>query len=64
MHYYLALEVWKRSDEIFFSQGKYALEIWRIRDDGLQVHGHTHDIKFEEVEWGNFKIKFGGPYDV
>jgi hypothetical protein len=27
MHYCLGLEVWKRSDEIFFSQGKYALEI-------------------------------------
>jgi len=27
MHYYLGLEVWKRSDEIFFSKAKYAVEI-------------------------------------
>jgi hypothetical protein len=26
MHYYLGLEVWKRSDEIFFSKAKYAVE--------------------------------------
>jgi hypothetical protein len=27
MHYFLGLEVWKRSDEIFLNQGKYTLEI-------------------------------------
>jgi hypothetical protein len=27
MHYFLGLEVWQRSDEIFLSQGKYAVEI-------------------------------------
>ena len=27
MHYFLGLEVWQRSDEIFLSQGKYTLEI-------------------------------------
>jgi hypothetical protein len=32
MHYFLGLEVWKRLDEIFLSQGKYAVEILqRIR---------------------------------
>jgi hypothetical protein len=27
MHYFLGLEVWQRSDEIFLSQGKYTMEI-------------------------------------
>jgi hypothetical protein len=27
MHYFLGLEVWKRHDEIFLNQGKYAVEI-------------------------------------
>jgi hypothetical protein len=27
MHYFLELEVWQRSDEIFLSKGKYTLEI-------------------------------------
>jgi hypothetical protein len=27
IHYFLGLEVWKRSDEIFLSQGKYTVEI-------------------------------------
>jgi hypothetical protein len=27
MHYFLGLEVWQRSDEIFLSQGKYNVEI-------------------------------------
>jgi hypothetical protein len=32
MHYFLGLEVWQRSDEIFLSQGKYIVEILqRIR---------------------------------
>ena len=26
MHYFLGLEVWQRSDEIFLSQGKYNVE--------------------------------------
>jgi hypothetical protein len=30
MHYFLGLEVWQRSDEIFLSQGKYTLEILKI----------------------------------
>lgn len=29
MHYFLGLEVWQRSDEIFLSQGKYIVEILR-----------------------------------
>jgi hypothetical protein len=27
MHYFLGLEVWQRSDEIFLSQEKYTVEI-------------------------------------
>jgi hypothetical protein len=27
MHYFLGLEVWQRTNEIFLSQGKYTLEI-------------------------------------
>jgi hypothetical protein len=29
MHYFLGLEVWQRSNEIFLSQGKYTVEILR-----------------------------------
>jgi hypothetical protein len=27
MHYFLGLEIWKKTDEIFLSQGKYTMEI-------------------------------------
>jgi hypothetical protein len=27
MHYFLGLEVWQRSDDIFLRQGKYIIEI-------------------------------------
>jgi hypothetical protein len=27
VHYFLGLEVWQRTDEIFMSQGKYIVEI-------------------------------------
>ena len=27
MHYFLGLEVWKKPDEIFLSQGKYAVDV-------------------------------------
>ena len=31
MHYFLGLEVWQRSDEIFLSQGKYTIDVlWRF----------------------------------
>jgi hypothetical protein len=29
MHYFLGLEVWQRTNEIFLSQGKYTVEILR-----------------------------------
>ena len=30
MHYFLDLEIWQRSDEIFLSQGKYTVDISQI----------------------------------
>ena len=30
IHYFLGLEVWQRSNEIFLSQGKYSIEILHI----------------------------------
>ena len=30
MHYFLGLEVWQHSDEIFLNQGKYTVEILKI----------------------------------
>ena len=29
MHYFLGLEIWQRTDEIFLSQGKYTMDILR-----------------------------------
>jgi hypothetical protein len=29
MHYFLSLEVWQRLSEIFFNQGKYAIDIMK-----------------------------------
>ena len=29
MHYFLGLDIWRRNDEIFLSQGKYVVEILR-----------------------------------
>jgi hypothetical protein len=29
MHYFLGLEVWQRTDDIFLSQGKYTIDILR-----------------------------------
>jgi hypothetical protein len=29
MHYFLGLEVWQRTNEIFLSQGKYTVEIFK-----------------------------------
>jgi hypothetical protein len=32
MHYFLGLEVWQRTDEIFLIQGKYTVEILKKFD--------------------------------
>jgi hypothetical protein len=32
LHYFLGLEVWQRTDEIFLSQGKYTVEIFEMMD--------------------------------
>jgi hypothetical protein len=31
MHYFLGLEVWQRTGEIFLSQGKYTVEIFNLK---------------------------------
>jgi hypothetical protein len=47
MHYYLGLEVWKRSDVIFLSQGKYAVEILKkSRMMECNSMAYSHGIKF------------------
>ena len=46
MHYFIGLEVWKSSEEIFLNQGKYAVEIKYV---GMQSHGHTHGLQPEAV---------------
>jgi hypothetical protein len=51
MHYFLGLEVWKKPGKIFLGQGKYTVEILsRFSMMGLQVHGYTHDEKYEKTE--------------
>jgi hypothetical protein len=35
MHYFLGLEVWKRTDEIFLSQGKYTVEILKKEEESF-----------------------------
>ena len=49
MHYFLGLEVWQSSEGIFLNQGKYAVEIEKIRYVGMQSHGHTHGLQTEVV---------------
>ena len=49
MHYFLGLEVWQRTDEIFLSQGKYTMKFF-FRYDGLQIHAYTDDDELEEDE--------------
>ena len=40
MQYFLVLEVWKSSKEIFLNQGKYVVEILK-RFNMLELLGHT-----------------------
>jgi hypothetical protein len=45
LHYFLSLEFWQKTGEIFLSQGKYAVDVLRrFGHDGLQVHEHTNDL--------------------
>jgi hypothetical protein len=32
LHYFLGLEVWQRTDEIFLSRGKYTMEFFEMMD--------------------------------
>jgi hypothetical protein len=36
--------------EIPLTEEVHSCDLAEIWHNGLQVHGHTHDIKFEEVE--------------
>jgi hypothetical protein len=49
LHYFLGLEVWQRTDEIFLSQGKYTVEIFKMITE-LQIHAYTNDDELEEDE--------------
>ena len=50
MHYFLGMEVWQSTNGIFPGQGKYAVEILKRWDDGLQGYGHTYGIELEAIE--------------
>jgi hypothetical protein len=44
MHYFLGLEIWQRTDDIFLSQGKYTMDTGDIEDvryDRVQIHAYT-----------------------
>jgi hypothetical protein len=48
MHYFLGLEVWQRSGEIFLKQGKYTLEIlkrFRIEHSRLMATSMVTNLK-------------------
>ena len=62
MHYFLGMEVWRNMDGIFLGQGKYAVEILEVWDDGLQGHNHTYGIEPKAIEW--WFIKDGWKNDV
>ena len=48
MHYFLGLEVCRKSSEgIFLNQGKYVVEI--LKRFNMQSHGHTHGLQPEVV---------------
>jgi hypothetical protein len=51
IHYFLGLEVWQRTHEIFLSQGKYTVEI--LKKFGMtecKCHTYTNGDRFEENE--------------
>jgi hypothetical protein len=51
MHYFLGLEVWQRSDEIFLKPRKiYSGDIEEIQYDRLQVHAYIDGDGSEENE--------------
>ena len=47
MHYFLGLEVWKSSEEIFLKV--CGRDIEEIQYVGMQSHGHTHGLQPEAV---------------
>jgi hypothetical protein len=62
MHYFLGLEVWQRSDEVFLSQGKYIVEILQrfgMMDCKSMTTPMTINLKLESQIF-----RFGGSHDV
>jgi hypothetical protein len=50
MHYFLGLEVWQRTDEIFLSQGKYTVEILKKFELlNLKPHGYTYVTNMKKL---------------
>jgi hypothetical protein len=57
MHYFLGLEVWQRTDEIFLSQGKYTVEILKKFEIlNLKPCGYTNDDESEETKCVFFRF--------
>jgi hypothetical protein len=53
MHYFLGLEVWQRTDEIFLGQGKYTVEILKkFEMTDCKIHAYIDGDEFEENERG------------
>jgi hypothetical protein len=50
MHYFLGLEVWQRTDEIFLSRKIYCGDIEKVRYNIMQIYSHTNGDGFEEDE--------------
>jgi hypothetical protein len=51
MHYFLGLEVWQRTDDIFPKSRKiYSGDIEEVRYDRVQIHAYTDGDGFEENE--------------
>jgi hypothetical protein len=56
MHYFLGLEVWQRSNEIFLSQGKYIVEIlqrFRMMDCKSMTTPMTINLKLLSDEFSD-----------
>jgi len=50
MHYFLGLEVWQRTVEIFLSQEIYYGDNEKVWHDRMQIHAHSNGNGFEKDE--------------